>query len=89
MKNRLYLLLVLVGLLCLAAWTTHAQLQKSSTRQAWEYQEVQLPSNENATAALNRLGAQGWELVGVTSGCPSSIVSAGSCGYWAYVKRAK
>ena len=54
MKHRLYLSLVLISLTCLAGWTAHAQLQKSSpTRQTWEYQEIQLTTNQSSLAKLN------------------------------------
>ena len=66
MKKRLYFSLIVVSFLCVAGWTAHAQLQRSNSQQTWEYQEVQLSAATVATPALNRLGAQGWELVGVT-----------------------
>lgn len=41
MKNRVYLSMVIVALLCLAGWTAHAQLQRgSSARQTWEYKSL-------------------------------------------------
>ena len=90
MKNRLYLSLVLVSLTCVAGWTAHAQLQKSSpARQTWEYQEIQLATNQSSLPKLNSLGAQGWELVGVTSACASSPNAALDCQWWAYLKRAR
>jgi len=87
MKKRLYLSLIVVCCLCVAGWTAHAQLQRSNSQQTWEYQEVQLSATSVATPALNRLGAQGWELVGVTAACPSA--ASGTCLYYAYFKRAK
>lgn len=46
MKNKLYLSLLIAILLCLAGWTAHAQLQRSSpTRQTWEYKAVALFGN--------------------------------------------
>lgn len=90
MKNRLYFTLVLVFVTCLAGWTAHAQLQKSSlARQTWEYQEVQLATNQSSLPKLNALGAQGWELVGVTSACASNPNVALDCQWWAYMKRAR
>ena len=87
MKKRLYFSLIVVSFLCVAVWTAHAQLQRSNSQQTWEYQEVQLSAATVATPALNRLGAQGWELVGVTAACPN--VASGTCLYYAYLKRAK
>ena len=89
MKNRLYLVAALAALICLAGWTTRAQLNSTSTRQAWEYQELELDTRFNSTAKLNALGSQGWELVGVTSSCPSSPDANNGCRYWAYMKRPK
>jgi hypothetical protein len=37
-----------------------------AARQPWEYQEVTIPSGQNAAAILNAAGADGWEAVGVT-----------------------
>jgi hypothetical protein len=45
MKNRLYLLLVIV-LSCLGGWTVHAQLQRSNpARQTWEYKSIVVGRN--------------------------------------------
>src|SRR5712692_200219 len=41
-------------------------VQARATRQPWEYQEVTIPSGQNAAAVLNAAGADGWEAVGVT-----------------------
>jgi hypothetical protein len=63
MKNRLYLLLVVVALSCLAGWTGYAQGQRGgTTRQAWEYTVV---SRCNSSSELKESGAEGWELVAV------------------------
>src|SRR6185312_16049630 len=41
MRNRLYLSLGIVALLCLAGWTAHAQLQRSNqAKQSWDYKWV-------------------------------------------------
>lgn len=89
MRNKLYLPLLL-ALLCLAGWTTPAQLQRNTqTRETWEYMEVELEARVQANPRLNQYGAQGWELVGVVSGCPSSPNTTIGCRYWAYMKRAK
>lgn len=86
MKTRFYLPLALAALVPLVAWTAPAQLQRTdSTRQAWEYVEIQLPSDADATPTLNQFGAQGWELIGVVSACPGGYTD---CGFFAYLKRA-
>ena len=87
MKNKFYLTLVLVALMCFAGWTTYAQLQKNvPAKQTWEYLEVELIDSP-ATSKLNHLGAEGWELVDVVPVC-SGAPRAG-CRYWAYMKRGK
>ena len=35
-------------------------------RAAWEYATTTVPAGQDAVAALNARGAQGWELMGVT-----------------------
>ena len=89
MNNRFYIVLVLAALVCLVAWSAHAQLKPTATRQAWEHLEVELDIRFNTTPKLNTLGSQGWELVGVTSSCPSSPDATIGCRYWAYMKRPK
>ena len=77
--------LILAGLVLAAGWTVTAQSQERvPISKAWEYQEVQLSALVEATPTLNRMGAPGWELVGVTSACPET-----QCLYWAYFKRPK
>lgn len=61
MKNRLYLSLVVVALLCLAGWTGFAQGQRSNpARQTWEYTVCLY---NHPSCSLETLGAQGWELI--------------------------
>jgi hypothetical protein len=82
MKNRLYLSLLIATLLCLAGWTAHAELQRSSpARQAWEYKSLVLVVDGSRTTLyedaktvpgtpvtrMPELGAQGWELVSVAA----------------------
>jgi len=60
-KNKIYLSLVMVVLLALVAWTTHAQGQSSNpARQAWEYKIID--DQANMTRVMNQLGDAGWEL---------------------------
>ncbi|HEV8482503.1 MAG TPA: hypothetical protein VGV87_03000 [Blastocatellia bacterium] len=88
MKNRLYLVLALATLICLAGWTAQARLQKNTIeKQTWEFMEVELDARYQATPKLNQFGSQGWELVGVTSACISSPNATIGCRYWAYMKR--
>ena len=85
MSQRIVVPMILAALVCVAGWTVNASSQeRAPASQAWEYQEVQLSARVEATPTLNRMGAQGWELVGVTSACTGT-----QCTYWAYFKRPK
>lgn len=52
-------------LLCAAGWTAYAQRGRAK-RGAWTYKAVTASTVQPDEKALNELGAQGWELVGVT-----------------------
>ena len=82
MKNRLYLSLLLAGLLCVVGWNVQAQLQRSGpARQAWEYKSLVfvIDAHRNTlyedaktipgtpVTRMPELGAQGWELVSVAA----------------------
>lgn len=86
MQRHLLVGLVVVVGACLVGWTARTQSQAQVT---WEYREVELDARIDATQRLNQLGTQGWELVGVTSGCASSPSTTLGCRYWAYLKRAR
>ena len=46
MKNKFFLSLAVIAILCLGWWTVKAQLQKTnSPRQLWEYKTIQLVSS--------------------------------------------
>ena len=66
MRNRLFLSLVVVALLCLAGWTGYAQGQRSNpARQTWEYIVVDAYNDpERIKSTFNQYGAQGWEYTG-------------------------
>ena len=58
MKNRLYLLLIVAALACLAGWTGYAQGQRSGpARQAWEYKSLVL-TIDGSKASLHEDGRQ-------------------------------
>lgn len=60
MRERLYLSLLVGVLLCLAGWTAHAQLQRSSpARQAWEYKSLVLTIQVSAAGSKNTLYEDG------------------------------
>lgn len=61
MKSRAWLLIIIVGVLCLTGWQVSSQ-QKQTT--VWEYKIVE-PSSRIPIKEMNDLGAQGWELVTV------------------------
>lgn len=72
MKNRLYLVLVLAALMCLAEWTARAQYTRAVPRQGWKYQQVVFDGPSDMTPRLNQLGNEGWQLVAITSSCTNS-----------------
>ena len=70
---RLRIVLVIVPLLLLTAWTAYGQGQRTApARQAWEYRVVETQILESYTDAgavqqfLNQAGAEGWELVRIS-----------------------
>ena len=65
MKTRAHILLFIVTLLCLVGWTGHGQ-KKTPEQTRWEYKAVGLSTAYPDEKALNSLGSQGWELVGVS-----------------------
>jgi hypothetical protein len=55
-------------LLCAVGWTSYAQRGRVR-RTAWEYKTVSFSNpyvDKESLNTLNELGAQGWELVGVS-----------------------
>ena len=68
MKNgfRRLAIFVLLGALCITAWTALGQRQKNSSQltsaPAWEYKVTPAYLTEDQ---MNKLGAEGWELAGV------------------------
>lgn len=89
MKNRLYLVLVLTAFMCLAGWTASAHYTKIVPRQTWEYKQEESDFSFDIASRLNQLGAEGWELVGVTSTCSEKSQSVSGCKHTAYLKREK
>ena len=86
MKNRFYLVLVIAALVCLAGWTARAEYTRNVPIKIWEYQQLEFDMHVD-TSKLNELGNAGWELVGVTSSCPSNPKNSVDCKYSAYLKR--
>jgi len=70
MRNKTYISLVVVALLCLVGWTGYGQ----RTRQFWDYEVVPTPSDalsRDSTAerygeVIQKRADQGWELTAVT-----------------------
>ena len=89
MKNRLYLVLVLAALMCLAGWSARAQYTRTVPRQAWEYKKDEFDINYDISSRLNQLGDEGWQLVAITSSCPSNPKTSPGCKYAVYLKREK
>jgi hypothetical protein len=69
MKTRLWVALVIIALLCLVGWTGFTQKSQAS-KQGYEYKVIIDPTQhgtEEGNKAINGLGAEGWELVGVSN----------------------
>jgi hypothetical protein len=60
MKQKAYLLVVVLAILCAMGWTGYSQ-QKRESRTTWEF------TNAVSVKEANELGAQGWDLVTVNS----------------------
>jgi hypothetical protein len=41
-------------------------VQARATRQTWEYRQITIVAGQDATAALNTAGNDGWETTGIT-----------------------
>jgi len=76
MRAKLFIILAVMIVMCIAAWTAHAQ-KNSAGVTVWEYRVIQDPATESfrrsasfdkGVAEINQLGTQGWELVGVNNG---------------------
>jgi hypothetical protein len=61
MKNKLFLIIALISLLCLAGWTGHAA-KPSPQPTVWQYKVL---ANSWDEKDFNNLGAEGWELVSI------------------------
>ena len=72
MNKKIIFLVVLVILLAITVGFSFAQSKPNVPSERWEYTFDNAPYKSKATALpdYNRLGSEGWELVGVTSfGC--------------------
>lgn len=79
MKYRVQILLIVIlGLGCVASWNVYSQRRVSSE---WQYKIVE-SERERAEKEINNLGAQGWDLVSVQREGESSRALY-------YLKRAK
>lgn len=69
MKNKIAVVLLVVALLSIAAWSSQGQTEKLRSV-SYEYQVLTDPTGtegmEQGLKRLNDLGAQGWELAGVS-----------------------
>ena len=69
MRNKLAIAFLIVGLLSIGAWNGHGQTEKAKNV---SYEYLVLPDPTESAALdeglkkLNDLGAQGWELAGVS-----------------------
>ena len=67
MNSKLAIALLIVGVFSIGAWSSHGQTgqEKNVT---YEYAVIEDPvglAHDDEVAMLNKLGAQGWEIVGV------------------------
>ena len=87
MKKHFSLLVVVVALFCLLGLAEYSNAQRSSSmKQTWEYQLIgDAGGKTDLMAQMNKLGAEGWELVSVTivPGGPAVVYTV------AYLKRPK
>ena len=84
MKTKTSVLIIAFLVLCFAGWMNLAKAQRgsSSIKQTWEYQTVYVQkAASDLVPPLNRLGADGWELVSVSIDSQGWII--------AYLKRPK
>jgi hypothetical protein len=82
MKKTIYLVIAVAVLLSALAWSGYGQ-RKGARKPSWEYLIVSTGQAEFRDAAgLNKLGAEGWELVsvGTTDNAGNSLL---------YLKRAR
>ena len=67
MRSKLAIALLIAGLLSIGAWSGYGQTGKEKTV-TYEYAVIDDPvalAHDEEVAMLNKLGAQGWEIVGV------------------------
>jgi hypothetical protein len=83
MGSKFPLVIGVIASILLGAWAITARSQSAGPGSAWEYQEIQLQSNQSSMPVLNKLGSQGWELVNVVAACQADEY----CQWWAYLKR--
>lgn len=97
MKNRFYIVMLLVAFLSFAGLSVRAQTQSDiSARQVWEYKTFvyeidgqrtvlyedgkQVAGGVTPVSRAPEIGAQGWELVAITSMPTSFLESVGGTG---------
>ena len=70
MKSKLAIAFLITGLLSVGAWSSYGQATKSTTVK-YEYAVIDDPTetltHDEGVNTLNKFGAEGWEVVGVTS----------------------
>lgn len=66
MRSKLIVALLVVILLSFAVWSNHGKAASEKVT-TYEYQVISNSASAPDSQQLNSLGAQGWELVGVTA----------------------
>jgi hypothetical protein len=68
MRSKLIIVGLIAGLLCIGAWSSHGQIDKTRNV-SYEYQVIADPTawagQDEGLKKLNQLGTQGWEITGV------------------------
>ena len=68
MKSRLAIALLIAGVVSIGAWSIHGQTGKEKNV-TYEYAVIEDPialAHDEEVTMLNKFGAQGWEIVGIS-----------------------
>jgi hypothetical protein len=82
-------ILLAAGIVIAVGWASIAHPQTAKPAATWEYREMQLSESASSIPLMNKLGAEGWELVSVVSACNPNYAGTNQarCEWWAYFKR--
>ena len=66
MRQRIYIFITVVSIIGALTLSGYSQARRITWTTSWEYMVVEPSSIEATNQKLNELGAQGWELVGIS-----------------------